>query len=127
MMVCLLQALRINSIANKTTVVHSCTDLLSAKSELPYLCSGDVNINPSSGIGSNTDLPASQRKIPRFILFGSAIPDSEVEQVIEAIKEKASSIGIIRASPADMRNAGAVGPDVDIIARVFREKLAKEL
>ncbi|PSN65701.1 hypothetical protein BS50DRAFT_621537 [Corynespora cassiicola Philippines] len=111
----------------KTTVVHSCTNLSSAKAELSPLCLGNSSINPSSGIGSNVKLPVSQRKIPKFVLFGSTIPDHEVEQVTEAIKEKAPSVGIIRSSPADMRKAGAVGPDIDIIVMVFKDKLAKEL
>ncbi|KAI8717066.1 hypothetical protein NCS52_00781000 [Fusarium sp. LHS14.1] len=107
-------------------VVHSCTGLSSAKAELPSLCAGDVGIAPSSGIGSNGDIAASKRKTPRFVLIGSGIPDIDVEQVTPAIMEAAPAVRIIRVSKEDMRLAGAVGPDVEKIVKVFREKLDKE-
>lgn len=62
-----------------------------------------------------------------FIMIGSAIPDSDVKEVTQAIKEKTSSVGILRVSKEDMRKAGATGPDIGLIVKVFKEKLANEL
>lgn len=46
-----------------------------------------------------------------FVPFAATIPDFEVAQVTGIIKEKTLLVGIIRASPAAIHEAGATRPD----------------
>ncbi len=62
--------------------------------------------------------------MPRAIIFGGSIPDEEVARVTEAVKAKAPGITPIRVTRQDVLDAGAEGPNPEIIAKLLREKLA---
>ncbi|KAK3940848.1 hypothetical protein QBC46DRAFT_119533 [Diplogelasinospora grovesii] len=109
-------------------VVHVCLDLPTALRELPPLFSGDLSITPSSGLGSNTSLPPSDRKIPTAVFFGGGFSDDEYHTITTTISAAAANpdndIKFVKVQKRDVLAAGSFGPNPDTIARIFRKKLA---
>jgi hypothetical protein len=71
-------------------------------------------------------VPESERRIPKVVFFGGAIPDEEYEQVKKAIIEKAGpeAVRILRVNREDVFALGGTGPDPDLIAKIYRQKVA---
>ncbi|OAA58488.1 hypothetical protein SPI_06561 [Niveomyces insectorum RCEF 264] len=107
-------------------VVHTCLDLSAAEVELPALFAGDLTIANAAGLGSNVSKPAGERAVPKIVLFGGDIPDDEVSRVTAAIRARTPSIRSIKVSKLDVLKAGGLGPNPDVIAKVYRKKIAKE-
>jgi hypothetical protein len=107
-------------------VVHTCLDLSAATTELPLLCSGDVSVETSSGLGSNVGLPVNERRVPKVIFFGGGIPEEEYERVTTLVRASAGhdSVSFLRVTREDVLAAGASGPDPDVIAKIYRDKIA---
>jgi hypothetical protein len=105
-------------------VVHSCFDLSSAEEELPLLCAGELSAVPSSGKGSNATVPAEERKMPKAVFFGGGVSDDEYQSLSARIKEKAPDMVFQRVTKEDVMKAGAKGPNPDVIAKIYREKMA---
>jgi hypothetical protein len=51
-------------------VVHVCLTDEAAKSEAPKLISGDLSVEPTSGLGSNVQRKVEDRLIPKAVLCG---------------------------------------------------------
>jgi hypothetical protein len=107
-------------------VVHSCLELGAAETELPALCAGDLSTLPSSGQGSNAAKPESERRLPRVVFFGKFIGDEEYEHVTRLIVERAGpgKVQFLRVTNADVLAVGGSGPDPDVIAKIYRNKIA---
>ncbi|KAK3384933.1 hypothetical protein B0H63DRAFT_173807 [Podospora didyma] len=106
-------------------IAHICLSLEAAETELPAICGGNLDTEPSSGLGSNASLPVGERKVPRAIIFGGGIPDDQVRLIREAVLAKAPEVKPIHLTRQDILNAGGNGPDPEIIGRLLRQKLAE--
>lgn len=106
--------------------MHTCLELSAAEAELPLLCSGELSATASSGLGSNAQLPVPERRIPKAVFFGGGIPEEEMERVKKLVSEKAGSdaVRFLRVTRDEVLATGATGPNPDIIARLYREKVA---
>ncbi|KAK3502042.1 hypothetical protein B0T13DRAFT_526481 [Neurospora crassa] len=107
-------------------VVHTSLSLSTALHELPALFSGDTSIVPSSGLGSNTNRPSSERHIPTALLVGgSSLSDEEYENIVSAVREaipgaegSGTPVQFIRIGKRDVIAAGAfTGPNPETIAK----------
>ncbi|KAK3350447.1 hypothetical protein B0H65DRAFT_517726 [Neurospora tetraspora] len=106
-------------------VVHTSLSLDTALHELPALFSGDTSIVPSSGLGSNTNRPASERHIPTALLFGGNLADEEYEKIVSSVREaipgaegSGTPVQFIRVGKRDVIAAGAfTGPNPETIAK----------
>ncbi|OIW29458.1 hypothetical protein CONLIGDRAFT_680307 [Coniochaeta ligniaria NRRL 30616] len=109
-------------------VVHICLDLPSASTELPALCAGDLSALPSSGLGSNAGRPQPERRVPVAVFFGGGIPEAEMERVQRLVGDKggddAVKVRFLRITREEVLAAGAAGPDPEVIARLYRSKVA---
>ena len=105
-------------------MTHICLTLETAESELPVVCSGNLTTAPSSGLGTNATVPEGERKVPRAIIFGGGIPEEEITRVTEAVRAKAPDVKPIQVTRQDVLDAGAQGPNPEIIVKILREKLA---
>ncbi|KAK0649916.1 hypothetical protein B0T16DRAFT_410886 [Cercophora newfieldiana] len=103
-------------------IVHASTGLASALAELPALASGDLSITPSSGFGTNAD--SGEKKVPTAIIIGGTVPPAEAEQLKAAVSAVAPAIKFVQVTKEDIIAAGGAGPDVDLIVKLFKEKLA---
>ncbi|KAK4213154.1 hypothetical protein QBC37DRAFT_180784 [Rhypophila decipiens] len=108
-------------------ITHICLTLDAAQSELPALFAGALETAPSSGLGSNANLPPTQRKIPQALIFGGGVPEEQVKSITEAVLAKAPSAKPIHITREQIVNAGGSGPNPDIIARVLKAKLDEEV
>ncbi|KAK3303080.1 uncharacterized protein B0T15DRAFT_262894 [Chaetomium strumarium] len=106
-------------------VVHMCMDGKSAITELPPLCGGNTATAPSSGLGSNVDREAAERKVPKVVIFGGAVTDDEAKSVSEAVAVLAPQVKMVRVTKDDISAAGSAGPNPEVIVKVLREKLGK--
>jgi hypothetical protein len=121
------QLINIPSQTNLEQVVHTCLTLSQAESELPLLCAGSLSTTPASGLGSNASLPESSRRVPKAVFFGGFIPEEEVERVQQLVRDKggaAQTIKFFRITRDEALAAGATGPDPDVIAKIYRVKVA---
>lgn len=106
-------------------VVHTCLDLPSAESELPALCAGELSAAPSSGLGSNASVPEPSRRVPKAVFFGGGIPEEEIERVQQLVREKGGdAVRFLRITREEVLAAGAAGPDPEVIAKLYRSKVA---
>ncbi|KAK0727467.1 hypothetical protein B0T26DRAFT_672128 [Lasiosphaeria miniovina] len=107
-------------------VVHACFDIDSALSELPAICAGELETTPSSGVGVNsTEAEASKRRAPVAIFFGGAgISEDEFERITAAVRERAPGVHFVRVQKRDVLAAGSFGPNPDVIAKIYRKKMA---
>ncbi|KAF1349531.1 hypothetical protein BDV97DRAFT_170233 [Delphinella strobiligena] len=109
-------------LAPEYDVVHCC--LLSDKSgvtEIPAVLGGEA-ITPVSNIGSNVDRPSHERRIPRAVVFGGAIPEEHTNAIKDAarkagVKEGGVSWLAVRGDPS------RGSPSADVIASKIRELL----
>ncbi len=60
-------------------------------------------------------------------VFGGDISDGDVEKLSGLVKEKAPKTIFVKVSKLDVLKAGGLGPNPDVIAKVYRKKIAKEL
>lgn len=60
--------------------MHVCLDLDAAKSEIPAVLRGEA-VTPVSGLGSNLDKKATDRRRPVAIIVGGAFSAEEFEEV----------------------------------------------
>lgn len=111
----------------KPTVTHICLELEAAQIELPKLFAGDLETNPTSGLGSNADLPTADRKIPRALIFGGGVPEEHVKLITEAVLAKAPDAKPIHITRQQVLNAGGQGPNPEVIAKVLKAKLDEEV
>jgi len=102
-------------------VVHLCTELSSALTEIPAILKGDLSITPASGAGSNVTRPENERRKPKAVVFGGGIPDEEVRQVKEAVGEYGVGMVWCRIKPEDTKAAG--GPSPEAIAPLVKKAL----
>jgi hypothetical protein len=109
------------------TVVHICLDIASAEAELPTVFGGDAGQDAASSLGSNATRQGTDRAVPKILLFGGDVADDEIEKVTGLVKEKSPNAVIIKISKLDVFKAGGLGPNPDVIAKVYRKKLSKEL
>ncbi|KAL2133094.1 hypothetical protein VTI74DRAFT_2925 [Chaetomium olivicolor] len=107
----------------KYDTVHICLTPATATSELPEVCSGNLDTLPSSGLGSNVDRPASERRIPRAIIFGAGVQDDDVMSVMGAVRAKAPTVKMVRVTRKDIADAGADVPSPEVVAGVLKEIL----
>ncbi|KIH86475.1 hypothetical protein SPBR_08740 [Sporothrix brasiliensis 5110] len=107
-------------------VVHTCLDLAAAEVELPALFGGNLQTANAAGLGSNATKPADQRAVPQLVLFGGDIPDDEVSRITAAIRVQAPAVRSVKVSKLDVLKAGGLGPNPDVIAKVYRKKIAKD-
>ncbi|KAK0625494.1 hypothetical protein B0T17DRAFT_508480 [Bombardia bombarda] len=108
-------------------IAHICLNVEAAEAELPLICSGVLETNQSSGLGSNAGLPPLERRVPQAVIFGGGLPDDLVDRVKAAVLSKAPDVKPIQISREEIFAAGATGPDPEVIARLLRAKLAEQL
>ncbi len=94
--------------------------------ELPALFAGDVHTANAAGLGSNATKPAAERAVPKLVLFGGDIADDDVSRVTKAIQARTPGVRAVKVSKLDVLKAGGLGPNPDVIAKVYRKKIAKE-
>ncbi|KAM7218278.1 hypothetical protein V8F06_006341 [Rhypophila decipiens] len=105
-------------------VVHCCLDFAAAEKELPAICAGEVEVAPSSGLGSNAHTAPAQRKIPQAIFFGGGFTDEEYDKIVAAVKARAPNCHFVKVQKRDVLAAGSFGPNPDTIAKIYRKKMA---
>ncbi len=88
------------------------------------MCAGELGTEASSGLGSNAALDVGARKVPRSIIFGGGIPEDEIERVTQAVRARNPDVKPVQVTRQDVLDAGAQGPNPDIIVKILREKLA---
>lgn len=108
-------------------VTHICLELEAAQTELPKLFAGDLETTPSSGLGSNADLPAAERKVPRALIFGGGVPEEQIKLITDAVLAKAPNAKVVHITRQQVLNAGGQGPNPEIIAKVLKAKLDEEV
>ena len=99
--------------------------MATAETELPLICSGELNAVAASGLGSNATKPAAERVAPKVVFFGGDISDSDVEKLSTLVKAKAPEAIFVKVSKLDVLKAGGLGPNPDVIAKVYRKKMIK--
>ena len=104
-------------------MVHVALDRETALAELPAIASGDVSVAPSSGLGSNANVDAGERKVPKALIFGGGLPEGDIKAVTEALCNAAPNVKPIVVTKGDILAAGGTGPDPDLISRLIKEKL----
>ncbi|KAK4229256.1 hypothetical protein QBC38DRAFT_472980 [Podospora fimiseda] len=104
-------------------IVHVCFDPVTATSELPGICSGDHDIEPSSGLGTNAHRSAADREIPKAIIFGGGVSGDEAQAITQAVHDKVPEIKALHVTKQDILDAGAEGPNPEVISAVLRKKL----
>ncbi|KXX74900.1 Matrilin-4 [Madurella mycetomatis] len=106
-------------------VTHTCLDIGTALSELPAICSGQLETEISSGLGTNVERPISERLPPRAIVFGGGVPDDQVVAVTGVVHATAPNVKTVRVTREDIASAGADGPNPEVITEVLRKKLSE--
>ncbi|KAK4191270.1 hypothetical protein QBC35DRAFT_376281 [Podospora australis] len=105
-------------------VVHCCLSLDSALSELPSLCAGELEVAPSSGLGTNSSSDTTSRKVPQAIFFGGGFTDDEYDKITSAVKARAPGVHFVKVQKRDVLAAGSFGPNPETIAKIYRKKMA---
>lgn len=116
-------------------MVHQCFDFETAKKELTALLKGDKPLIPASGIGSNVGRPEQERRTPRGVICGGLVPREEFEALHDYVRgEVSQDVAWFKLYPEDVEKYLPAGaplpspasgpPPVEIIAKVWREKLA---
>ncbi|KAK1770694.1 hypothetical protein QBC33DRAFT_556171 [Phialemonium atrogriseum] len=105
-------------------VVHTCLDTATAETELPLVCSGQLEAAAQSGLGSNAKLPAGERRVPSVIYLGGGVSDEDTAKLTAVVGEKAPGVRFIRVTRDEVLATGATGPVPEVIAKIFREKFA---
>jgi hypothetical protein len=112
-------------------IIHVCTSLQTAVSELPQLLassSSSAPPKPSSGYGSNATIDGSLVDGSQLsaILIGGGFSAEDV-QLIKATTDKVREVPVFRADTSVRRDPGAVGPPkVEEIADRVLEALERE-
>ena len=104
-------------------IVHASLDLETALKELPAIASGNLAEGPKSGLGTNATADASARKAPKAIIIGGTVPADEAAQ----LKAAAPGVVFVQVTREDIVAAGGSGPDVDLIVKLFKQKLGAAL
>ncbi|KAL1843448.1 hypothetical protein VTJ49DRAFT_1558 [Mycothermus thermophilus] len=119
-------------------LVHICTNPQTATAELPPLCAGNLSNPETSGLGSNSSRPVSERRVPRAIIFGGAVDDVTLEGVMGAVREAVAAAGekkeaegeegkkevpvVVRVTRADILAQGVDVPNPEVITKVIMGK-----
>ncbi|GAB1317415.1 hypothetical protein MFIFM68171_07625 [Madurella fahalii] len=106
-------------------VTHTCLSFDAALSELPEVCSGHLETEISSKLGTNFNRPVPERQKPRAIVFGGGVPDEQVQAVTQEVQAREPGVRALRVTREDIVAAGGGGPNPDIIAQVLRKKLGE--
>ncbi|EGS24097.1 uncharacterized protein CTHT_0000280 [Thermochaetoides thermophila DSM 1495] len=114
-------------------LVHMCLSLESASTEFTEILSGNLEVAPSSGIGSNVDKPTTERRVPRAIVLGGGVSDEDYVALKEALVKgglKVEGDGedvvkFVRVLRDDILALGASRPDPTVISQVIRKKLGQ--
>jgi len=110
----------IKSLAPKLEVVHVCTGLESATTEIPALLKGET-AKPSSGLGSNAE-GASRSDVSMIIVGGGYSKDD-----LDAIKSAADAVKPVAVFFADVSKTVGPGPPApDVIKGRMMESIEKE-
>ena len=104
--------------------MHCCLDFSAAEKELPAICSGDLETNPASGLGTNASIPPAERKVPKAIFFGGGFTDDEFEKLSAAVKARSPDVHFVKVQKRDVLAAGSFGPNPETIAKIYRKKMA---
>jgi len=99
--------------------------MATAETELPIVCGGDLSIAAASGLGSNATKPVGERIAPKVVFFGGDISDADVEKLSALVKVKAPDALFVKVSKLDVLKAGGLGPNPEVIAKVYRKKMIK--
>jgi len=67
-----------------------------------------------------------ERVAPRVVFFGGDVSDGDMNKITDLVKAKAPETSFVKVSKMDVLKAGGLGPNPDVIAKVFRKKMAKE-
>jgi hypothetical protein len=110
-----------------------CLSLESASTEFTEILSGNLEVAPSSGIGSNVDKPTTERRVPRAIVLGGGVSDEDYVALKEALVKgglKVEGDGedvvkFVRVLRDDILALGASRPDPTVISQVIRKKLGQ--
>ncbi|KAK4162796.1 hypothetical protein QBC43DRAFT_265594 [Cladorrhinum sp. PSN259] len=106
-------------------VVHCVLSLEAALAELPSLCAGELEISPSSGLGTNSATSdVSARKVPQAVFFGGGFTDEEFDKISAAVHARAPGVHMVKVQKRDVLAAGSIGPNPDTIAKIYRKKMA---
>jgi hypothetical protein len=64
--------------------------------------------------------------VPKAVFFGGGVPEEEFERVKRLVSERVGSdkVRFLRVTRDEVLAAGATGPNPDVIARLYREKVA---
>jgi len=62
---------------------------------------------------------------PKVVFFGGDISDSDVEKLSTLVKAKAPDALFVKVSKLDVLKAGGLGPNPEVIAKVYRKKMIK--
>lgn len=108
-------------------IVHASLDLETALKELPAIASGNLADAPASGLGTNAKVDAGARKAPKAIIIGGTVPADEAEKVKAAISAAAPGVVFVQVTRDDIVAAGGSGPDVELIVKIFKQKLGAAL
>jgi hypothetical protein len=108
--------------------------------ELPALFAGDLTKVPASGLGTNAAVAdPAQRKTPQAVFFGGGFTDDEYEAIVKAVREavdksqngatngNSKGVQFIKVQKRDVLAAGSFGPNAEVIARIFKRKMAAAL
>lgn len=89
--------------------------------EIPAVLNGEA-IMPVSKLGSNVDRPAHERRIPRAVVFGGAIPEEDKIAVKQMARRSGVEEGdVIWLAVKGDKSRGP--PSADVIAAKIRELL----
>ncbi|KAK0652867.1 hypothetical protein B0T16DRAFT_322018 [Cercophora newfieldiana] len=105
-------------------VVHSCLEPQTALAELPALFAGNLQVTPSSGLGTNATFPQEKRKVPVAVFFGGGFSDDEFEKIKAAVSAVNPNAYFLKVQKRDVLAAGSFGPNPDTIAKIYRKRLA---
>ncbi|KAK3898419.1 hypothetical protein C8A05DRAFT_37996 [Staphylotrichum tortipilum] len=108
--------------------VYTAHDLPSALATFPSLFVNTPHPNPPNlGLYQNKPTPETARA-PQAILFGGKVSDPEYNAITDAVSAAAACAGcqvqFVTVGVRDVLAAGAIGPNADVIAKIFRKKMA---
>ncbi len=111
--------------------MHIATDLASALATLPPLFKPRAT-GPTYNKGLYQPRPTLETaRVPQVVLFGGKVTDAEYKEISHAVGGAAACasrlVTFVTIGKLDVLAAGAIGPNADVIARVFRKKMAPGL
>ncbi|KAK1753359.1 hypothetical protein QBC47DRAFT_362272 [Echria macrotheca] len=109
-------------------VVHVALGTEAALSELPTLASGDVNVTPSSGLGTNVGVDVDARKAPKAIILGGGLVKDDIEKLKENLTTAAPDVKTVPITQADIdKYLDSTQPEIFAIAKALKANLTAAL